>query len=123
VQYIQGELAEKLGLKNLHKEQAFLTIENYVILHEQLWFKDHHDYVHEGFRIDNANLLNTHCSSSARLQELCQSRYKVSSHAKEFDRLDLITQDFVLLVGWKDGEPELKLKVKRRVCKGKDFKQ
>lgn len=43
--FIEGELAEKLGLKDLHREQAFLTIENYVKLHELLWFNDHHDYV------------------------------------------------------------------------------
>ncbi|KAK0726810.1 hypothetical protein B0T26DRAFT_627324, partial [Lasiosphaeria miniovina] len=68
--YIQRPLAQELGLKNLRQDQAFLTIENYVILQEQLWFRDHYDYVHEGCRIDNANLLNTHCFSSARLQEL-----------------------------------------------------
>jgi len=64
-------------LKNLREDQAFLTIENYVILQEQLWFRDHYDYVHDGCRIDNSNLLNTHCFSSARLQELCQARFKV----------------------------------------------
>ncbi|KAK0743500.1 hypothetical protein B0T18DRAFT_468843, partial [Schizothecium vesticola] len=31
--------------------------------------------------------------------------------------------DFVLLVRWKDGEPELRLKVRRRECKGKDINQ
>ncbi|KAK0750179.1 hypothetical protein B0T18DRAFT_322066, partial [Schizothecium vesticola] len=96
--FIQGPLAQELGLKNIRQDQAFLTIENYVILQEQLWFRDHYDYVHEGCRIDNTNLLNTHCFSSARLQELCQAKFK----------------DFVLLVGWTDGEPELRLKVRRR---------
>jgi hypothetical protein len=75
--YIEGELAEKLGLKDLHRDQEFLTIENYVKLHEHLWFNDHHDYVHEGCRVDNANLLNTHCFTSARLKELCQAKWKV----------------------------------------------
>ena len=74
---IQGPLAQILGLKDIHRDQAFLTIENYVILQEQLWFKDHYDYAHEGCRIDNANLLNTHCFSSASLQELCQAKFKV----------------------------------------------
>ncbi|KAK3395185.1 hypothetical protein B0H63DRAFT_386959, partial [Podospora didyma] len=103
---INGPLAQELGLKNLRQDQVFLTIEDYVILQEQLWFRDHYDCVHEGYRIDNANLLNMHCFSSARLQELCQARFK----------------DFVL-VGWKDGEPELRLKVRRRECKGKDINQ
>jgi hypothetical protein len=75
--YIEGELAEKLGLKDLHREQAFLTIENYVKLHELLWFNDHHDYAHDGCRVDNGNLLNTHCFASARLKELCRAKYRV----------------------------------------------
>ncbi|KPM33976.1 hypothetical protein AK830_g12599 [Neonectria ditissima] len=58
--YIEGELADKLGLKNINRAQGFLTTENY---------------------------------------------------------------DVVFLVGWKDGEPELKLDIQRRVCKGKDKKQ
>jgi hypothetical protein len=76
--YIEGDLAEELGLKDLHREQAFLTIENYVKLHELLWFNDYHDYVHDGYRVDNANLLNTHCFTSARLKELCRAKYRVS---------------------------------------------
>ncbi|KAM5357705.1 hypothetical protein ACJZ2D_015990 [Fusarium nematophilum] len=105
--YIEGELADKIGLKNINRAQGFLTTENFVKLQEKLWFSDHHDYVHEGYRVDNATLLNTHCYTSARLSELCQAKYK----------------DVVFLVGWKDGEPELKLKIQRRVCKGKDKKQ
>ncbi|KAH7255156.1 uncharacterized protein BKA55DRAFT_725354 [Fusarium redolens] len=69
-----------------------------------LWFSDHHDYVHEGYRVDNGTLLNTHCYTSARLSELCQAKYK----------------DVVFLVGRKDGEPELKLKIQRRVFEWKD---
>jgi hypothetical protein len=34
-----------------------------------------------------------------------------------------LRQDLVFLVGWKDGEPDLKLKVRRRECKGKHKKQ
>ncbi|KAK0655369.1 hypothetical protein B0T16DRAFT_396784 [Cercophora newfieldiana] len=108
---IEGELAEKLGLKDPHRDQEFLTIENHVKLHEHLWFNDHHDYVHKGCRVDNANLLNTHCFTSARLKELCQAKSTRNS------------EDLVFLVGWKDGEPDLKLKVRRRECKGKHKKQ
>ena len=75
--YIQGELADELGLKSLRKEQTFLTIENFVKLHQFLWFEDFHDYVHEGYRVDDANLLNTHCFSSTRVAELCGAKYKV----------------------------------------------
>ncbi|KAI1106499.1 hypothetical protein F4804DRAFT_330295 [Jackrogersella minutella] len=38
--YIEGELAEKLGLKDLHKDQTFLTVENYVTMKEYIWFYD-----------------------------------------------------------------------------------
>ncbi|KAF4458660.1 carbonic anhydrase 2 [Fusarium albosuccineum] len=105
--YIEGELAEKLGLKNINRAQGYLTTENFVKLHEKLWFNDHHDYVHEGYRVDNATLLNCHCFTSARLAELCEAKYK----------------DVVFMVGWKEGEPELKLKIQRRICKGKDKNQ
>ncbi|KAF4998781.1 hypothetical protein FDECE_11709 [Fusarium decemcellulare] len=105
--YIEGELAEKLGLKNINRAQGYLTTENFVKLHEKLWFNDHHDYVHEGYRVDNATLLNCHCFTSARLSELCEAKYK----------------DVVFMVGWKEGEPELKLKIQRRICKGKDKNQ
>lgn len=74
--YIEGELAEKIGLKDLHRDPTFLTIENYVKLHEKLWLDDYHDYLHEGYRVDNATLLNTHCYTSARLKEVCQAKYK-----------------------------------------------
>ncbi|KAF4943641.1 hypothetical protein FSARC_14865 [Fusarium sarcochroum] len=75
--YIEGELADKLGLKNVNREQGFLTHDNFVKLHEKLWFNDHHDYVHEGYRVDNATLLNCHCYTSARLSELCEAKYGV----------------------------------------------
>ncbi|TLD09777.1 hypothetical protein PspLS_11634, partial [Pyricularia sp. CBS 133598] len=45
--------------------------------------------------------------SSARVAELCGAKYK----------------DLVLLIGWKDGEAELKLKVRRAICKGKNNRQ
>lgn len=78
--YIEGELAQKIGLltgKKALREKAFMTIENYVHMQNRLWINDFHDYVHEGSRVDMANLLNTHCFTSARCQELCQARYKV----------------------------------------------
>ncbi|KAJ6436687.1 carbonic anhydrase [Purpureocillium lavendulum] len=103
--YIEGELARKLGLptgKKAHKKKTFLTIENYVHMQERLWCNDYHHYIHEAYRLDNANLLNTHCFTSARLQEVCQARY----------------QDLECLISWTDGVPEFRLKFTREICKG-----
>ncbi|KAK8071921.1 hypothetical protein PG996_005269 [Apiospora saccharicola] len=100
--YVDGELADKLGLSREKRRPTFLTIANYVHLQEQLWTRDHHDYVHEGSRVDSANLLNTHCFTSARLREVCQAVYK----------------DIICMVGWKDGEPEFKVDFKREHTKG-----
>jgi hypothetical protein len=52
---------------------TLLTIKNYVHMQKFLWFSDRHHYVHEGQLVDNANLLNTYCFISARLQEVCQA--------------------------------------------------
>ncbi|KAI0467050.1 hypothetical protein F4859DRAFT_507006 [Xylaria cf. heliscus] len=35
---------------------------------------DPHDYKHEGSRVDATNLLNMHCLTSARLQEICAAK-------------------------------------------------
>ncbi|KAK0728527.1 hypothetical protein B0T26DRAFT_673041 [Lasiosphaeria miniovina] len=86
-QFIEGELKDKVGARNLKRPVTFLTIQNYDHMQEFLWLPDCHAYVHEGERVDNANLLNTHCFTSARLQEVCQARY----------------QDLKVLVAWKLG--------------------
>ena len=75
-EYIKVELAEKFGLKNLHQDPALLTTENYVRLRECFWFDDHCDYVHEGYRVDNATVPNSHSHTSARRQGVCQAKYK-----------------------------------------------
>ena len=59
------------------KAPTFLTIENYVDMEELLWQRDHHNYVHEGCRVDLSALLKMHCYTSARLQEICKATYKV----------------------------------------------
>ncbi|EGU76075.1 hypothetical protein FOXB_13413 [Fusarium oxysporum f. sp. conglutinans Fo5176] len=108
--YIDGELAEKLSLlkgKKGQRKKAFITFENYVHLHNRLWINDFHDYVHEGSRVNNANLINKHCYTSARCQELCQARYK----------------DLQCIVSWKDGRPEFRLKFTREICKATDKNQ
>ncbi|KAI0443369.1 hypothetical protein F4803DRAFT_515037 [Xylaria telfairii] len=105
--YIEGELAEKIGLSRERKAPTFFTIESYVQLQLYLWTSDPHDYWHEGNRVDATNLLNNHCFTSARLQEVCGAKY----------------EDLVCLIGWKDGEPDIKLDFKRKICKGLDYKQ
>ncbi|PWI64678.1 hypothetical protein PCL_08687 [Purpureocillium lilacinum] len=108
--YIEGELAKKIGLltgKKGQKTKTFLTIENYVHMQKYYWCGDYHDYIHDGCRVDNANILNTHCFTSARRQEVCQARY----------------QDLVLLNSWTKGKPEFKLKFTREICKATDKNQ
>ncbi|CVK91801.1 uncharacterized protein FMAN_06805 [Fusarium mangiferae] len=108
--YIEGELANKIGLltgKRGQRKKAFITIENYVHMQNRLWTNDFHDYVHEGSRVDNANLLNTHCFTSARCQEICQATY----------------QDMQCILSWKDGCPEFRLKFTREICKAINVNQ
>ncbi|KAK3936527.1 hypothetical protein QBC46DRAFT_366858 [Diplogelasinospora grovesii] len=96
--YIIYHLAEKLSLFTKIKKQTFITLISYAYIH---------DYRHEGSRVDASNLLNTHCYTSARLQEVCGAKY----------------QDIICLVRWKDGEPEIKMDFKREICKGLDYKK
>ncbi|KID93463.1 carbonic anhydrase 2, partial [Metarhizium majus ARSEF 297] len=61
--YIEGELADQIGL--LRGKQAKFH-----------WEEDWHDYIHEGSRVDNTNMVNMHCYTSARLSEVCQAKYR-----------------------------------------------
>ena len=56
---------------------TFLIIENYVDIEELLWQCDHHNYVHEGCRVDLSALLKMHYYTSIRLQEIYKVTYKV----------------------------------------------
>ncbi|KAK3984490.1 hypothetical protein QBC44DRAFT_336862 [Cladorrhinum sp. PSN332] len=116
--FIDGELAKKIGLikaggknaegKKYKKDsKTFLTIKNYVHMQERHWYDDFYDYLNEGYRVDNTNLLNTHCFTSARLSEVCQAVY----------------EDLQCILSWKDGKPEFRLKFKREVCKATDENQ
>ena len=67
------------------KAPTFLTIENYVDMEELLWQRDHHNYVHEGCRVDLSALLKMHCYTSARLQEICKATYKVRATKSEVE--------------------------------------
>ena len=92
--FIDGELADNIGLMKSGKKgedgkkhkkdpKTFLTIENYVHMQERHWYDDFHDYLHEGYRVDNTNLLNNHCFTSARLSEVCQAVYEVSTRVEK----------------------------------------
>ncbi|KAH6881107.1 hypothetical protein B0T10DRAFT_411320, partial [Thelonectria olida] len=93
--------------KEARKPKTFLTIENFVFMQEFHWSNDFHDYMHDGTRVDNTNLLNTHCFTSGRLQEICQERYK----------------DLQCILSWTEGKPDFKLKFTREICKAIDENQ
>jgi hypothetical protein len=76
-QYIKDHLGPKILLSKEEKAPTFLTIQNYLEMEELLWQKDYHNYIHEGSRVDLSTLLKMHCYTSARLQEICQAKYKV----------------------------------------------
>ena len=81
--YIEGELADKIGLSRKKKTPTFFTIESYTHMQLYHWLSDPHDYKHEGSRVDATNLLNNHCFTSARLQEVCGATYKARGYNTE----------------------------------------
>ena len=81
-QYIEGRLAETLGLSKKIKDPTYFTLEHFVRMYEYLWRNDCYDYRHEGSRVDISTLLNAHCYTSARLAEVCQAEYKVKARSK-----------------------------------------
>ncbi|TAQ83756.1 hypothetical protein B7494_g7916 [Chlorociboria aeruginascens] len=87
----------------LDKKTGKATIKtNYVDIKKLLWQHNHHNYVHEGCRVDLSALLKMHCYTSARLQEICKATYK----------------NLVCMVAWKDGKPKIKISFKRKFTKG-----
>jgi hypothetical protein len=92
VKYIEEELKETVPLSTAVRETTFLTIENYVDMKELLWQRDYHNYIHEGCRVDLSGLLNMHTQSSARLREICHSKYKASYYLiKKLNLFSLLT--------------------------------
>ncbi|KAH9203425.1 hypothetical protein DL95DRAFT_503944, partial [Leptodontidium sp. 2 PMI_412] len=57
--YIKDVLRYTIPLSIEEKALTFLTIESYVDMEELLWQHDHHNYVHEGCRVDLSALLKT----------------------------------------------------------------
>ncbi|OCK80334.1 hypothetical protein K432DRAFT_393129 [Lepidopterella palustris CBS 459.81] len=74
--YIKDTLQKTVPLSAEEKPQTLLTIENYVHIQTQCWQADHHNYIHEGVRVYQSNMLTMHCFSSATLQEVCNSTCK-----------------------------------------------
>jgi len=103
---IQGELKDKVNAEDIKKNMTFLTIKNYVHMQEQLWVWDHHDYIHDGYRVDNSNLLNTHCYTSARLQEVCQATYKVRDRRRKQRTVQTSNLAHRTLSSWSHGKTE-----------------
>lgn len=71
-------LRYKIPLSVEEKAPTNLTIENYTAIEKHLWLFNHHNYVHEGSRVDQSTLLNLHAYTSARLKEIYKATYKVS---------------------------------------------
>ncbi|KAK3934859.1 hypothetical protein QBC46DRAFT_367956 [Diplogelasinospora grovesii] len=73
--YIKGELADKIRLVESGKKgfkrpiKPFLTIENYC--------NDFYNYIYKGARVNNTNLLNTYCFTSAKLLKDGELKYKL----------------------------------------------
>ncbi|KAK4178046.1 hypothetical protein QBC36DRAFT_299686 [Triangularia setosa] len=100
--YIQDVFRYKIPLWVEEKAPKYLTIENYTAMEEHLWLIDHHNYMHEGSRVDESTLLKLHAYTGARLREICNAKYK----------------DLLCMVAWQDGEPEIKIGFKRDLAKG-----
>ena len=130
-QYIQGDLRDKLQLSLVKREQGFMTIQIYIVLLKQMWENDWHDYHHDGYRVQWTAALQLFVYTSSRIGEILESaarpgtgdglRYRVraalvSGHP---GALGLTTrQDILLLVRWRDGEPEIMMAVCRQHTKG-----
>ncbi|EFY94585.2 carbonic anhydrase [Metarhizium robertsii ARSEF 23] len=108
--YIEGPLADEIGLlrgKRGKIPRKYFTLDSYKKVQSFHWEEDWFDYIHEGTRVDNTNMINGHAYTSARLSEICQATYK----------------DLECVVGYYDGEPDIKLKFTREFCKAKDVDQ
>jgi hypothetical protein len=127
LQYIEGELADQIGLlrgKQAKVPKKYFTLDNYKILQQFHCEEDWHDYIHEGSRVDNTNMVNVHCYTSARLTEVCQAKYRVSQSAHQLQALiNFRPQDLECIIGYYNGEPDIKLKFTREFCKAKNVDQ
>lgn len=71
-------------------------------------------------------MVNVHCYTSARQSEVCQAKYRVGSNPTQLPFLALIDfklQDLECIIGYYNGEPDIKLKFTREFCKAKNVDQ
>ena len=105
-----------------------------MITERQIWERDGHEYVHDGYRVLISGKLKCHVFTPARLGEISEGstrrrtgkglRYKVSIVLILYFISRLIyLKDTVMLVAWKDGEPELRYSLKREFAKGMHDKE
>lgn len=121
-------MADEIGLlrgKIGKIPRKYFTLDSYKKVQSFHWEEDWLDYVHEGTRVDNTNMINGHAYTSARLSEICQATYKVGHHTEyhQFNLAYVQLQDLECVVGYYDGEPDIKLKFTREFCKSKDVDQ
>ncbi|KAI2638877.1 hypothetical protein GGS26DRAFT_543103 [Hypomontagnella submonticulosa] len=110
--YIKGPLKKKLGLSTATRPRTYLTLENHMYMERQLWQNDGHEYVHDGSRVLISGKLKCHVFTSARVGEISEGESRRGTGK------GLRYKDTVMLVAWKDGEPELRWSLKREFAKG-----
>ncbi|KAK0717568.1 hypothetical protein B0T26DRAFT_740895 [Lasiosphaeria miniovina] len=115
--YIKGPLRKELGLSIATRPKKYLTLENYMYLEKQLWQNDGYDYVHEAYRVFISGKLKCHVFTPARLGEISDSSTRRSTEK------GLRYKETVMLVAWKDGEPELRFSLKREFAKAMHDKE
>ncbi|KAK0612550.1 hypothetical protein B0T17DRAFT_499912, partial [Bombardia bombarda] len=115
--YIKGPLKKKLGLSTATQPKTYLTLENHMYMERQLWQNDGHEYVHDGSRVLISGKLKCHVFTSARVGEISEGESRRGTGK------GLRYKDTVILVAWKDGEPELRWSLKREFAKGMHNKE
>ncbi|KAK4209474.1 hypothetical protein QBC37DRAFT_378040 [Rhypophila decipiens] len=109
---IKTRIKSKLGLSELTRTKTFLTLENFIYLERQLWENDPHEYVHEAYRVFISAKPKCHVYTPTRLGEISEGSTRRGTGN------GLRYRDTVLLVTWKDGQPELRYSLKREFAKG-----
>ncbi|KAH8748681.1 hypothetical protein F5883DRAFT_398939, partial [Diaporthe sp. PMI_573] len=115
--YIKGPLKKEIGLSKATRPKNYLTLENYMYMERQLWQSDGHEYVHEAYRVFISAKLKCHVFTPARLGEVSEASTRRGTGK------GLRYKDTVMLVAWKDGEPELRYSLKREFAKGMHDKE
>ncbi|KAK0723569.1 hypothetical protein B0T26DRAFT_642853 [Lasiosphaeria miniovina] len=110
-------IEKELGLSIATRPKKYLTLENYMYLEKQLWQNDGYDYVHEAYRVFISGKLKCHVFTPARLGEISEGSTRRGTGK------GLRYKETVMLVAWKDGEPELRFSLKREFAKAMHDKE